>query len=69
MSSPKFEIFEMYAQEHNSRILKASEDARLLRSLPRKNGPEIRKFSLKASLPKLVNILASLLLSLKHQTA
>jgi hypothetical protein len=69
MSSPKIEIFEMYAQEHNSRILKASDDARLLRSLSRKSGSGTRQFSLRASLPRLVNILASLLLSLKHQPA
>jgi hypothetical protein len=69
MSSPKFEIFEMYAQEHNSRILKASDDARLLRSLPQRSGAEIRQSSPRTSRPRLSSLLASLIPILKRQPA
>ena len=69
MSTPRFDIFETYAQEHNSRILKASDDARLLRSLFRKSQAESKRPSIMASRSRLEGILASLILILRHQLA
>jgi hypothetical protein len=62
MSSPRFDLFETYAQEHGSRLLKASDDASLLRSLSKKSEPEAGKQSSRAFRPRLVSILASLIL-------
>jgi hypothetical protein len=69
MSSPRFDIFETYAREQNSRILKASEDARLLRSISKRSEAKSKNPARKISRPRLVNVLASLIYIFKHQLA
>jgi hypothetical protein len=69
MNSLRFDIYESFAHENNSRILKASDDARILRSLSKGSKVEPSAPSPKASRPKLASILASLLIALKRQPA
>jgi hypothetical protein len=69
MSTPRFDIFETYAQEHNEHILKVSNDARLLRSLPKRSEAEPNMPSPEASRPMLMSILGSLIYVFKQLPA
>lgn len=69
MNNPRYDVYESLAHEHNSRILKVSDDARKLRSLSRKAEAEPKAPAPKTSRPRLGNLLASLLVILKRQPA
>ena len=69
MNSRNYDVFESFARENNARILKASDDARKLRSLSKKAEAEPKEHSHKASRPRLVSSLASLIKGLKEQPA
>ena len=69
MKNSNYDVYESFANEHNARILKASTDARLLRSLSEKNEtePEVPVIHMRRS--RLMSILAALIKVLKHQPA
>jgi hypothetical protein len=69
MSTPRFDIFETYAQEHNQHILKVSNDARLLRSLSKVSVEKPKELSPRASRPMLMSILGSLIYVFKQLPA
>lgn len=69
MTNLRFDIYESFTHEKNSRILKASDDARVLRSISKGSEAKSSAPSRKASRPKLANVLASLLIALKGQPA
>jgi hypothetical protein len=67
MNSLNYDAYESIANEHNARILKASNDARLLRSLSKNSEIGHKERSIRSSSPRLVSALASLFL--KRQIA
>jgi hypothetical protein len=69
MNSLNYDVYRSIAHEHNARILKASNDARLLRSLNKGDEIDPKAPSPKAFHPRLLNTLASLLIMLKRQLA
>jgi hypothetical protein len=69
MNSRNYDVYESIAHEHNARILKASNDARKLRSLSKKAKTEPKESSSNAPRPRLVRGLASLIKVFKQQPA
>ena len=69
MKSRDYDVHASFAHERNARILKASNDARKLRSLSKKAEAEPKEPTHKASRPRLMRVLTSLIKGLKEQPA
>ncbi len=67
MNSQNYDVYESYARERNARILKASDDARRLRSLSKKVKAEPKDPSRKGSPLRLLSALAALIQVRKQQ--
>jgi len=70
LTNQSYDVYESFARERQSRILKTSKDARLLTSLS-DNGKDAkpRKSVQSEPKPKLSNVFSSLILIIKRQPA
>jgi hypothetical protein len=70
LTNQNYDVYESFAQERQSRILKASNDARLLSSLSDSGKDTKSSKSLRSEAkPKLSNVFSSLILVIKRQPA
>ena len=70
LTNQSYDVYESFARERQSRILKSSNDARLLSSLS-DSGKDAKpnKASRSETKPKLSNVFSSLILVIKRQPA